>query len=91
MAAKYNEFKGKWDDVEYDGMWDTADEKAYEAANESGDWEDYDNEDLPSPRHFDKMNKGLEGEGLIVVWYWYGGDPGMGGASRMFELPPDRV
>lgn len=90
MAAKYSEFKGDWSDIKEDGgWWPTEEEDA--AAEEEGDWEDYDNETLPHSNHFEYINKKLAGEGLIVVWYWYGGDPGMGGASKMFELPPDRV
>lgn len=92
MAAKYSEFEGKWGDIDEDGMWDgPTDEQEDDISDGEGDWEEYDNEDMPSPLHFEKMNNGLLDEGLIVVWYWRFGDPGMGGASKMFHLPPDRV
>ena len=90
MAAKYSEFEGEWDDVDTDGMWQGhADDQ--DKAQSLGEWEDYDNESLPYFKHFEKMNQQLQAEGLIIVWYWYGGDPGMGGASRLFHLPPDRI
>lgn len=76
---KLDTFPGHWDDVDTDGYWDSEDFEGGEG------WENYDNEDMPNPRHFEKMNKELKKQGKTLVWGWSGGDPGMGGASKIFK------
>ena len=89
MASKHTDFEGDWDDVDTDGMWQgDADRK--DDAESLGEWRDYSNETIPHCELLEQINEDLKVEGLIIVWYWYGGDPGMGGASRLFKLPPDR-
>lgn len=91
MTAKYSEFTGNWDDVAEDGFWDSGLKEQNVETEEYEDWEEYDNEDLPSCRHFEKMNDYMRPHGEITIFFWCMGDPGMGGASKVFELPPDRV
>ncbi len=81
-----DKFPGDWADVDEDGMWDgpTAEQEA--AICDEGDWHEWDNEDIPSPHHYEHMNKMLADSGKICVWFWNGGDPGMGGFDKVFDI-----
>ena len=87
-----SEFAGNWNDVCKDGYWDGWTKEQHDEAADGGLWTYLSNYDeLPHPDYYGKLNADLREHGLIMVYFWDGGDPGMGGHQRLFKLPEQEL